>query len=100
MERSSATARSSSTVPENDDLLPDVDHLVGDITNGAPASSSTAPYISFSSLLGIASGLLLLSINMDMMFICYVPNCMVSYITLLLDEIVIYAMIIMFHLPL
>jgi hypothetical protein len=103
-ERSSATAGSSSIVAYNDDFSDDdffsyIDHLLGDMTNSAPTSSSTTPYVFFSLLLGFASGLRLLSIGVDRMFVCYVPNCMTTYITLLLDSIIISIMVIMFYLP-
>lgn len=45
-------------------------------------------------------GLVAIAIEMDMIFVLDVPDCMTSSISLLLDSIIIYIMIIMFHLPL
>jgi hypothetical protein len=82
----------------NDDYFPDADDLFGDMAADANASSFTAPYGFLSLLLGIAFGLLVLAIDMDMMFVSYLPDCITIFSTLLLEPIIIFIMIIMFDL--
>lgn len=53
----------------DDDFFLDVDHLLGDMTNDAPASSSAAPHVILSSLIGLVFGLLLVEIDVDMMLV-------------------------------
>ena len=68
----------------DDDFFPDIDNLLGDMTNRLSASPSTAPYVILSSLLELAFGLLLVAIDRDMIHVTYVLNCMISFNNLLL----------------
>lgn len=90
----------NSDIPDNefpnDDYFPDVDQLLGDMTNGAPASSSAAPYVIVSSLLGLTFGLLLVAIDLNMILISYHLDCMTSFNNLLL-VLIIAIMLFMFY---
>ena len=55
----------------NDDFFPDVNDLFSDMTIGTSAPSATVLYAILSSVLGLAFGLLLVVIDMDMMHFAY-----------------------------
>lgn len=106
-ERSCVTAGSlcivaaNSDIPDNefpnDDYFPDVDHRLGNLTNDAPASSSAAPYVILSSLLGLAFGLLLVATDMNMILVSYQLDCMTSFNNLLLVLVIIAIVLFMFY---
>ena len=81
----------------NDDFFPDVKDLFSDMTIGTSAPSATAPYAILSSLLGLAFGLLLIAIDMDMMHFAYDFDCMTSLNELLLVSSFINILLFMFY---
>ncbi|XP_073360370.1 uncharacterized protein [Aegilops tauschii subsp. strangulata] len=81
----------------NDDFFPDVNDLFSDMTIGTSAPSATAPYAILSSLLGLAFGLLLIAIGMDMMHFAYDFDCMTSLNELLLVSSFINILLFMFY---
>jgi hypothetical protein len=72
----------------NDDFFPDVDDLFDDMTNGASASASAAPYVILSFLLGLVFGVLLVAIDINMMSFLYDFDCMTSFNNLLFVSII------------
>ena len=64
--------------------IPDVKDLFSDMMIGTSAPSATAPYAILSSLLGLAFGILLVAIDMDMMHFAYVFDYMTSLNEMLL----------------
>jgi len=81
----------------NDDFFPDVNDLFSDMTIGTSAPSATAPYAILSSLLGLAFGLLLIAIDIDMMHFAYDFDCMTSLNELLLVSSFINILLFMFY---
>ena len=73
----------------NDEFFPDINRLLGNMTNGASTSTSVAPYVMLSSLLGLRFGLLLVAIDMDMMLLAYDLDCLPSFNNMLLVSIII-----------
>ena len=82
----------------NDDFFPDVDDLFDDMTNDTSASFAAISYVILSSPPGLAFGLLVPVIDMDIFLVAYYLNCMTSFNKQLHVSIVIYIMLIMFDL--